>query len=179
MTSTADSLYGIAAELLAKSVAILAATTAGAPANQYVSHGEPPYDCCDTLTVHVGMLRYGAFKLGADESTGVRDPKMPVVPVLPLVVTALRCMRAMPQGGLQISLPTPAVMAADAQAVYSDGWSLFCGIGNAFRAGSLFAGYPCRPFEVDPALPVAPEGGCLGWTLTVQVALDGFDPPGM
>jgi hypothetical protein len=178
VTSNSGSLYGIAAELLAKSAAILAGTAAGAPSNQYVSHGEPPYDCCDTLTVHVGMLRFGSFKLGADGSTGVRDPKMPVVPVVPLVVTALRCQRAQAQGGLQITLPSPSLMAADAATIMADGWSLFCGINNAQRAGSLFAGYPCRPFEVDPALPVAPEGGCLGWTLSVQVALDGFDPAG-
>lgn len=173
----ASSLYGAAAELLAKSAAILDALPAKAPANQFVSHAPPAYDCCNTLTVHAGTIIYGAFRRGAEGSV-LNDPKMHVVPMIPLIVTVLRCQNAQPQGGLEITLPTAAQMAADAQAVYADGWTLYCGLNTAFRDGSLFAGFPCRAFEIDGALPIAPQGGCLGWAIAVQVQLDGFDPVG-
>lgn len=176
--TNASSLYGAAAELLAKAVSILAGTPGGAPANQYVSHGPPAYDCCSTVTVHVGQLNMGPFRRGA-EGTTIFDPlQTNVVPTVPLVITALRCASAQPQGGMQISLPAAAKIAEDAALVYADGWSLFIGVNKAFRDNTLFSGFPCRPFQVDPAIPISPEGGCLGWAISLQVALDGFDPPG-
>lgn len=179
MASTADSLYQVAVELLSRSAAILAATPAGAPTNQYVAHGPPAYDCCDSLIVHAGTLQYGDFSRGATGSPRV-DARFPVVPVVPLTITALRCVnqQAMPQGGVQIKPAQLASIAADAQKVYRDGWSLLCGIYKMQREQTLFAGYPCRVFEVDGVLPISPEGGCLGWSLDVHVQLDGFDPAG-
>lgn len=179
MPSTADSLYGIAAELLSKSAAILAGTPAGAPKNQYVSHGPPAYDCCDSLIVNTGALAYGSFHRGSD-LTSANDPKMHVVPYVPLDVTALRCVnrQAMPQGGTQLRGVDLAAINSDAQVVYRDGWSLFCGLRNAYVNGTLFAGYPCRAQEISDALPISPEGGCLGWTVSVLVQLDGFAPAG-
>lgn len=178
MTS-ATSLYAIAAELLTRSAAILAGTAAGAPDTQFVSQGPPPYDCPNQLTVHAGIIQYGNFRAGA-EGTTIRDPKMHTVIMVPLTITALRCARpgALPQGGIEILNADPAQIQADAEAVYADGWSLFCGINKLYRDGSLFAGFPCRPFEVDAALPISPDGGMLGWALTLHVQLDGFDPPG-
>lgn len=172
----ASSLYGIAAELLVKSAAILAGTPAGAPTNQYVSQGAPPYDCCDTLTVHCGVLGYSPTTRGIPP--GIVNPQMMVTPRVPLTVTALRCAKANPQGGVVITLPTPSQINTDAQTVYGDGWSLFCGLTKANRDKTLFAGYPCREFEIIGATPVSPEGGCLGWVVDCRVELDGFDPAG-
>lgn len=179
MASNSDSLYGIAAELLTRAAAILAGTPAGAPANQYVSQGPPAYDCCNLLTVHAGVLVYGGFRRGAD-GTIQPDPRMHVVPTVPLTITVLRCanQQALPSGGLQIQNAKLAAINQDSQVVYRDGWCLFNGINKAQRDGSLFAGWPCRPFEIDGALPLSPDGGCLGWTLDVHVALNGFDPAG-
>lgn len=177
MASNADSLYGIAAELLAKSAAILAALPAGAPKNQYVAHGPPAYDCPDSLIVNTGMLGYSDYTRGLNART---DPKMPLVLVAPLTLTVLRCVnqQAMPSGGVQIRPALLAAIQADAQKVYADGWALFVGINQAYQDGSLFAGHPCRPFEISGGLPVSPEGGALGWTLDVIVALDGYAVPG-
>lgn len=178
MASNQGSLYAAAAELLAAATTILAGTPAGAPTNRYVAHGPPAYDCCDSLIVNAGTLQYGSYTRGA---TLVPDPRMPVVPMIPLTITVLRCVnrQAMPEGGTAIRPAALTAIQADAQKVYADGWSLFCGINKMTRDGALFAGLPCRPFEIDGALPVSPDGGCLGWTLNVLVALDGFDPPGV
>lgn len=179
MASSATSLYGIAAELLAKSAAILAGTPAGAIGTKFVCHGPPAYDCPNQLTVHAGPITYGPERQGAEGSV-IFDPKMHVVIIVPLTVTALRCVRtaAMPQGGTAISGAVASAIDADAQVVYADGWSLFCGLRNAQMNGTLFAGWPCRPFEVTDALPISPDGGVLGWAITVTIQLDGFDPPG-
>lgn len=176
MPSTADSLYGIASELLATAVAILAGTAAGAPANQYVSHGPPAYDCPNTVAVNAGMIQYAPnLQKGPG---GIFDPRMDVQILVPLTITALRCATALPQGGAVITLPTAAKINADAQMVYADGWSLFCGVRNANRDGTLFTHWPCRVLEIDSAIPIAPEGGVLGWSLTLHIQLDGFDPVG-
>lgn len=178
MTTTASSLYDAANELLGKAKAILTAGANGAPAFCYVSHGPPPYDCCDMLTVHVGMIENDPDFLRTGTMGRHIDPKMPTVPRVPLTVTVLRCQNALPGGGTQITMPTAAQMDADAKRVSDDGWTLFCGLHKAYRDGSLFTGYPCRPVEVGSALPVAPEGGCLGWAIAVMIELDGFDPAG-
>lgn len=179
MASNQASLYAAAAELLAAATTILAGTPAGAPTNRYVAHGPPAYDCCDSLIVHAGALQYGDFSRGATGSTRI-DPRAMVVPIVPLTITVLRCanQQAMPGGGIVIRPAQLAAIQADAQKVYADGWSLFNGIAKMTRDQTLFAGLPCRTFEVDGVLPVSPEGGCLGWTLDLHVQLDGFDPPG-
>jgi hypothetical protein len=180
VASTADSLFAIAQELLAKSAAILAATPAGAPANQYVAHGPPAYDCPDSLIVNTGTIGYGPFARGPSTGTAAIDPKSFVVPVVPLTVTALRCVnqQAMPSGGVAIRPAKITAVQADAQVVYRDGWSLWCGLRKATRENTLFAGFPCRFYDMSGALPVSPEGGALGWAIDVVVQLDGFDPAG-
>lgn len=177
--TNAQSLYGLATDLLASAVAVLAGTPGGAPSTQYVSHGPPPFDCCDTVTVHVGTLTYApGISRTAPQGGAQADPKMPIVLVVPLTITALRCQNAQPAGGLQITLPAASAMQADAQAVYADGWSLMCGIRKRILDNTLFPGHPCRIWDFDNVLPVSPEGGCLGWTMSLYVALDAFDPPG-
>lgn len=182
MASNADSLYAVAAELLAAAASILAGTPAGAPANQYVAHGPPAYDCCDSLIVSVGTLQYGNFSRAPrnSQAPGYVDPRAMVVPIVPLAITVLRCAnkQALPSGGLAVRNASLAAINSDAQIVYRDGWSLFCGINKMTRGQTLFAGLPCRAFEIDGALPISPEGGCLGWTLDLNVQLDGFDPAG-
>jgi hypothetical protein len=175
-----DSLYEVALELLTASAAILATTSGGAPTNRLVVHGLPAFDCCDSLFVSVGTLSYDSLMRqppgGAPGS--MRASQMPVVPIVPLTVTALRCVsrQAMPEGGLAIRAADADAIQTDARAVYADGWSLLCGLYHAHKDGSLFADYPCRVSEVGAVIPVAPEGGCLGWAVVVTVTLDGFTP---
>lgn len=180
MPSNQDSLYAAATSLLGAAATVLAGTPAGAPATQYVAHGPPVYDCADSLIVHAGTLQYGDFRRGATDAM-MRDPRMGVVPMVPLTIVVLRCVnrQAMPQGAVGMRNAQAAKIQADAEIVYRDGWSLFNGIHKLNRAQALFAGYPCRVFEIDGVLPVSPEGGVLGWTMDVHVMLDGFDPPGV
>lgn len=174
----ASSAYALAVELLQASQAIIAGTPGGAIDNAYISHGPPVYDCA-LLTVHAGVLQYApSIRRGPPEGSVQPDPKMPVVLVVPLTITALRCALAVPQGGLEISLPTGDETASDAEKIYADGWSLMNGIRHRILADTLFPGYPCRIWDFDNVTPVAPEGGFYGWMMNLYVQLDGFDPPG-
>jgi hypothetical protein len=177
MASTAASLYDLASELLGVSAAILAGTSSGAPTWQVITQGPPPYDCTDMLAVSVGTIAHDP-NLGRLQGV-IRDNRVMVVPIVPMTVTVLRCASAVPTGGVAIDLPTVAQILADSEKVYQDGWSLFCGLNGLYRSEQLFSGYPCRVFAVDGALPIAPEGGALGWGITLHVQLDGFDPPGV
>lgn len=176
MTSTATSLYDLASELLTQSAAILDTTTSKAPKIQYVSHAPPALDCCGLLTVHAGALTYGPF--GNEQIIGdaFAQSNRPVVPIAPLYVSVFRCATAVPVGGAQITLPAAAKMAADALVTYTDVWTLWCGIRQQVERGALFAGFPCRPFMTDSVTLAAPQGGCIGWVVGVQVSLDGFSP---
>lgn len=171
------SLYGLAGELLTVAASILDTTPAKAPAVQFVCHGPPPYDCCGFVAVAAGPITYAAFSRGSITMGGrTADPRMPVDPNIALVVYVLRCASAQPQGGLQITLPQAAAISKDAEVAAADGWSLWNGLRNRQRAGTLFAGWPCRVFDIDNALPLAPDGGCLGWAVTLNVGLDGYTP---
>lgn len=180
MPTDQDSLFAAATGLLVAAAQILDGTPAGAPAVQYVAHGLPAFDCPNSLIVTVGPMAYGDYRRSVAPGT-ISDPRFPVVPIVPFTVTALRCVnaQAMPQAAAGGVRPADvAKVQADAEIVYRDGWSLFCGLQKLYRENRLFEGYPCRAFEIDSVIPVSPEGGCLGWTVTVQAQLDGFDPPG-
>ncbi len=174
MPSTATSLYDLAAELLAASAAILATTTAGAPTVQYVSAGPPAYDCCDQLTVDVGIIGYGPFNADVIAGDAYARLTEDVVTLVPLNVTHLRCANARPSGGVKVTLPQVAKMTQDAQTVYEDGWVLWNGLRGAARSGSLFTGTPCRIFALSGANVIAPDGGCLGYAVSLVVELDGY-----
>lgn len=169
------SLWGVASALLVQAASILDTTPAKAPAIQFVSHGPPPFDCCGMLAVAVGQITYEPVARGAPPYR-TPDPKMGVVNRVPLTVYALRCATAVPEGGIQITLPQAQKMSADAQATYSDAWALWCGLRNRHHAGTLFPGYPCRVYDVDLGQPIAPDGGCIGWSVAVHVDLDGYSP---
>lgn len=174
MPSTASSLYDLAAELLTQSAAILATTTAGAPTVQYVSAGPPAYDCCDQLTVDVGIIGYGPFNADVVAGDAYARLTEDVVTLVPLNVTHLRCANAKPAGGIRMGTPAHTKMTLDAQTIYEDGWVLWNGLRGAARTGALFSGTPCRPFALSGASVIAPEGGCLGYAVSLVVELDGY-----
>lgn len=181
MASTATSLYDLAAELLTVAAGILAATPSGAPAAKYVSQGPPAIDCPNQLTVHAGLVAYAQDLSRGGRDSAIIDPRFPVVPMVPLTITAMRCVskQAMPSGGVQMRDPQLTAIQADAKVCYIDAWSLFNGLRRAQREGTLFAGYPCRKFDIGGVIPLAPEGGALGNMVTLEVQLDGYDADGV
>ena len=173
MSGPAD-LGGICDELLALAVAAVA-TTSSPPDDlrSFVALGDPPFDCCPQLTVHWRQ--------------GVKDTASPTqapldrfhrlvggsVNLVDLVVTMLRCQPQI-EGN---KLPDPADLTAAANLSSEDGWAIWNEVQAAFRAGTLFAGFPCRPAYISPLIPVTPQGGCGGVAFNMGVELGGYLNP--
>lgn len=165
-------LFDVAEELLDVSATGLAATSSGAPGSRYVSAGQPVYDCCDLLVVHLQETNEVPMR----ESGNQLLPQLrPAVPMALLVVTALRCWPIV-QGGVTVGVPNAAEMHAAARGIYADGWTLLNYLRSEARADRLFAGRPCRPVSIGPLRPTPTQGGCGGWTIEVAVELDGYTP---
>ena len=166
-----SSLYDLAAELLAHSETITAATTGGAIPRAFVSVSDPSFDCCPQLSVHARIGDKAAY--GPADSAG--DPMHRLrysVNIITMVVTILRCV----PGVSASDLPTVAALDASARIVYEDGWMLWNGLQAAYRSGAMWAGYPCRDVSIGPMQPVNPQGGCGGWVIVVTASLDGTNP---
>ncbi len=91
-----------------------------------------------------------------------------------MTVQLVRCYPGATANGRQApALPRTADLTQASVELYADGWQLWNGLQTAKRLGA-FKGV-CREFALDPMLPIQPQGGFAGWTIPVEVQLDGFD----
>lgn len=172
MTTTATSLYDLAAELLTQTQAALATTPAGSPSRAYVSIGDPPFDCCDQLTVQTAVDQADA---GVSNKLDVqRRLQYGSVNLVALKVTIIRCHPVASAQQDQVAFPSVSVLTTVAQSSYQDAWVTWNYLQKKHRDNALFAGFPCRPVSISALTPITPEGGCAGWTLQVLVELDGY-----
>lgn len=170
------SLYDLAAELLARAVAALATTPSGAPARQLVSVGDPAYDCCPLVSVHVRAGDRAGYGPAQSAGDSMHRSRTTTVNLFSFTITTLRCVPVMQGGAGGIMAPTPADLSASAAEVYRDGWTLWNCLSRDLRAGTLWQGYPVRELELGPIVPANTQGGCGGWLLLLTAALDGYTP---
>ena len=138
----------------------------GAPERSYVAPGLPALDCCPQLTVDVRAVQ--------------EDPRSPSGPGsgqrarygarknnVFLVATIVRC--------YPTEVPASVTdMQAAAEQVDADGWALWNYIWNLIRSGEFLT--LCD--DSSPELrQLTPSGGCSGWTLSMRVALEGYEAP--
>lgn len=150
------------------------ATLTGCPARAYVSPGLPAIDC-DQLTVHLPSM----FEAGTDLGEGPPELSMAIrtraqrVNIVTLRVMLARCLPK-PSSGARIRWPSLDQLELAAKQHAADGWVLWNGLYRAAKEGQL--GRPCDAITFAAALPLDPQGGYGGWSLTVQMQLDGFRP---
>lgn len=172
--NTATYVAGLAEALLASAAASV--VTNPAPTRQYVSFGEPAWDC-DQLAVWVSRIfpaaigtRRGVFpEPGPDEPCGIRA-------AAEFGVTLLRCDAPGVTGTLDGSIapPTAAVLTAHTRALNIDGWELFQGLVTRWSAGTLLGNpdpIPCSLTSVGTLTPFNPSGGIAGWTMKIVSTL--------
>lgn len=165
-------LFDAADELLGAAATALATTSGGSPGSRYVSAGQPVYDCCDLLTVHMQESN----ELSMREAGRQEMPRLlPAVPMVTLVVTSLRCYPIV-EGGVTIGVPAAEAMHKASRLIYEDGWTLLNYLRALARADGLFADRPCRPLVIGPLRPAPTQGGCGGSIVLVQVEVDGYAP---
>jgi hypothetical protein len=158
-------LFLVADELLEAAQAAVASTPSGGIARAFVSPGEPAYELCEQLSVHVGLVQQQA---SGDEPFQEmhRTPHL-LYFVVPLTVVALRCFH------LPGDRPaTASELDAVSQVVYADQWAVWNTVHNRVAAGTLFGG--CRGVAVGPSVPVSLQGQTSGHRLDVAVQVDGY-----
>lgn len=130
-------------------------------ARKFVSHGPPPFDCADQLTVHLDSIKASNPLTRQD----IGPNRCAVVPVAPIVFTIVRCVTVQ-QG--RHSVP-PETLTADASALLLDLNELWNGLVAATLDGTLIEGVGCSAFTWLPATSVGPSGGFAAWQLKVEV----------
>lgn len=136
----------------------------GSPERFFIAPGQPVYDCCPQLSVHVGPV-----------SEGVSAPPVPTasyarVNRVTLVATIIRCLPGPDKSG---NPPSAEDQQDSAIQIHADRWALWNHIWNMQRAGLIFQ--RCGDVIWDGIVPVIPQGGCGGSVLTLRVSYDGYE----
>lgn len=145
-----------------------------APAKQFVSIADPVADlsgCCDdangggTLAVHIGGPGASDPLLFPASSTKPQAPCHTITNAV-FTVTLLRCYPAIdedqPDGA-----PTATVLGQIARQRLVDLWCLVDKLREAIRSGDW--GEQCATTRMTQVRQVAPQGGCMGWQVVIQV----------
>lgn len=143
----------------------------GAPTRAFVSPGQPVFDCCDQLTVHVQQIN-DADTLPGALNAGHRA-KFGKINHVTLIVTSTRCITTGGEtrsGGLEI--PSAEDLQDDAEQLDADAWALWNHAFNMTQAEEFRT--LCDEVFFDGINSIVPSGGCAGWTVTVRVALEGY-----
>jgi hypothetical protein len=139
------------------------ASLEGAPERKFVTFGTPALDCCEQLSVHVGILSEG--------SSAPTVPKASIARInrVQLIATFTRCV---PSPDMTNPPPAVEIEAAAAQ-INADKWAVWNHIYNLINADMLFD--KCCDVIWGPLAPLQPSGGCGGSTLSMQVCYDGYE----
>lgn len=169
----AEDLYELANEYLRACADALALTEAGTPERVCLSPGPPAWDCCDQLTVHVGMPGISVGETRVDPGAlgaGHRVASLQMVNLVTMTATILRCAPTVGQDG---SLPTVEQMNDASKRVYEDVWAVWNYCADKKRKAQLFAPKE-REFYFDSALAQNQLGACCGWAIPIRVQLNGW-----
>lgn len=147
----------ILAETLLATVAVGFSTPA--PDRQYVSQGEPPWDC-EQLTVH--LIRKRPRLLNPTDAA-----RCALVWTAGYQVVLLRCALTSDEDGTP---PSAARLHEQNMALLVDGEELSTALTSAWAAGN-FGG--CRQVTLGNLEPFTPpvQGGLTGWRMTVEIDL--------
>jgi hypothetical protein len=171
----ATDLFDLADALLNVCVDSLALLPAGAPGRAYVGHGLPAIDC-EQLVVSTYQAQLADTSPRALPLDRMFKEKYGSLNVPMLVVSIVRCYPGVTLNKQQEPiLPSLAALTAASELIYADGWQLWNGIKTAKKLGAF--GGLCRELVTDPMMPLQPAGGFAGWTIPVEIQLDGFAVP--
>lgn len=166
-------LYDAAVQLLEACRVALDTLPAQAPETRYVYPGaSPALECdADALIVNVPTITTMASGQVTTPGDAGRDTKKRInLPVIGIIIT--RCYAA--DAGLNIESYDDA-----ARKVLSDIWCLWNLLPKAKEAGTLGALFgECAEVFFDPPAALEPQGGTVGWTMTVRPWLPGYANPG-
>lgn len=163
-------------ELLAASVVALEVSRTGiaVPSRQYVSHGRPAVDFCDT-----GIL----VVYGDAPSIQLSKPRQDIaeqagqfmfMAIADMFVEVWRCAPSLDDTG---GAPTATALTASATALAVDAHALWTGLVRAQTGGTLFpTGMANVRAEFGDVTPIGPQGGMAGWRMRVRYPMSDLGP---
>lgn len=166
--STKASVHQLAGELLTKCELALGTTVGGAPAFVSLNPGLPALDRqCDQLWV----WETAPVVEGEGGGPSLRFAWRTLIGLSALIA---RCVPIAADVNGRYTVPSAVQLTEAAQKVMEDMWALWNGVTSEILAGDLFESHPCRGVRFVGLEPLDPQGGFAGWTLQLQVELDGY-----
>lgn len=152
-------------------------TPLGAPADCYISHNQPPDDCCDFLAIWLERIRP---RIGFENAQYITGEKVwakcgDIGGVADFSLRLMRpCFPTLKDNATN-PFPSASEMQAAAENLLIDMQVLRCCISAAYCAGLLLPDTQdaeCLEIAIGDIIPAGPRGGCAGWTLPFAVELD-------
>lgn len=143
----------------------------GAPDRQYVSPGQPVFDC-PQVTVHGSRLGED-FALDTAKASAAQWVNM-----VEFTVQVVRCITVLEGTRSKPKTPAAATLNADGRQGNADAWVVWMGLHTARKLGRITD--LCSAMRVERATPLTPSGGLTGWQTIVTAQIDGYtvDLPG-
>ena len=147
-------------------------TTDGPPDLVYHAAAEPAIDCCPVLTVHsTEISEESTSPLSPTPATG-RRAAYGRINLVAYTITVMRCTAELSKQGTTTVEDEEAVAAQ----VEQDGWAIWAALYWALQNETLVGG--CQIAHIGGARKQNPEGGCVGWEITLELEVDGIPNPG-
>jgi len=147
----------------------LADSPLGLPADCYISHGQPPDDCCDFLAIWLERIRP---RIGFENAQYITGEKVwakcgDVGGVADIEIRLMRpCFPTLKDNATN-PFPPATEMQQAAEYLLIDLQILRCCIQEAHCMGVVFPDdTECLELAIGDVTPEGPRGGCAGWTLT-------------
>jgi hypothetical protein len=150
-------------------------TPLGRPADCFISHGQPPDDCCDFLSVWAEYIRPIQGFENAQYVSGVKFTGRccDIGAVMDIAIRLVRPCYPTLKDNATNPFPPPIEIQAAAENLLIDGWAMRCCVMRAYCEDSLFPDdTECLEVAWGDMVPHGPRGGCAGWTWRITVELE-------
>lgn len=166
------------AELLAASVVALEVSRTGVavPSRQYISHGRPAVDFCQTgiLVVYGDAPSIQLRGPNPRQDIAEQAGQFMLMAIAEMFVEMWRCVPNLDDTGVA---PTAAQLTASATQLAIDAHALWTGLVRAQTGGTLFpAGMSNVRAEFGDPTPIGPQGGMAGWRMKVRYPMSDLGP---
>jgi hypothetical protein len=150
--------------------ACLANTTLGQPQDCFISHTQPPDDCCDFLAIWIDrMLPTYSFPNVSDRVQRCNDVHRMVDVKLRLVRPCWPVVR----DNAAKPFPTAEAIQQAAEGLMIDMNVIWCCVVDSVAQGIGCDGPSCLDVLLEELRPDPPRGGCAGMTMTLRIELEG------
>lgn len=146
-------------------------TVLGTPKDCFISHREPPDDCCDYLTIWLDqMLPTYNFPEVTTRVQKCGDVRR----MARVRMKLLRSCWPVVKDNASSPFPSAEEIQSASEALLIDGNVLWCCVVDAAGGGANCDEWnDCLDFKMDEMVPLKNRGGCAGWEIGFTIELKG------